>query len=68
MRFLSLTSLALASSFIAPTFAAPTAENALVERQTPDDAPAALAIVQQLYVDVKQYTAVISTSSITLHH
>ncbi|KAL8846672.1 MAG: hypothetical protein Q9221_008258 [Calogaya cf. arnoldii] len=66
MHFLSLTTLALASSFITPSFAAPTAENALVERQTPTDAPAALAIVQQLYVDVKQYTAVINSTAADL--
>ena len=62
MHFFSLATLALANSFIAPSFAAPTQENALDVRQTPADAPAALAIVKQLYVDVKQYTAVISTS------
>lgn len=60
MHFLSLTTLALASSFINPSFSAPTHENALVERQGPTDAPAALALVNKLYVDVKQYTAVIS--------
>ncbi|KAL8901425.1 MAG: hypothetical protein Q9207_005207 [Kuettlingeria erythrocarpa] len=52
MYLLSLTTLTLASSFIVPSFAAPTSDNnnnnkALV------DVPAALAIVQQLYADVK---------------
>lgn len=61
MRLVSLTTLALASSFITPSFTAPAQENALVGRQGPSDAPAALAMVKQLYVDVKQYTAVIST-------
>ena len=63
MHFLSLTTLALASSFITSSLTAPTQENALVERQGPSDAPTALAMVQQLYADVKQYTAVISPPS-----
>ncbi|KAL8961366.1 MAG: hypothetical protein Q9193_002068, partial [Seirophora villosa] len=67
MHFFSLTTLALASSFIAPSFTAPTSDiNALVERQSPADAPAALAIVQKLYVDVKQYTAVINSTAAAL--
>lgn len=61
MKFFSLTSLALAGSLISPSIAAPTPDNALVVRQTPADAPAAFAIVSQLYTDIKQYTAVIST-------
>ncbi|KAL8646778.1 MAG: hypothetical protein Q9210_005938 [Variospora velana] len=66
MHFLYFTTLALASSFIAPSFAAPASDNnALAERQSPADAPAALAIVNQLYVDVKQYTAVITKAGQT---
>ncbi|KAL8993645.1 MAG: hypothetical protein Q9169_006194 [Polycauliona sp. 2 TL-2023] len=60
MRFFSLTVLALSSSIMTPSLAAPTADATLVERQTPADAPAALALVNQLYTDIKQYTAVIS--------
>ncbi|CAO1598720.1 hypothetical protein XANCAGTX0491_002480 [Xanthoria calcicola] len=63
MHLVSLTTLALASSFITPSFAAPAQENALVGRQGPSDAPAALAMVKQLYVDVKQYTAVINSTA-----
>ncbi|KAI4116711.1 MAG: hypothetical protein LQ345_002915 [Seirophora villosa] len=67
MHFFSLTTLALASSFITPSFTAPTSGiNPLVERQSPADAPAALAIVQKLYVDVKQYTAVINSTAAAL--
>ncbi|KAI4093481.1 MAG: hypothetical protein LQ344_002894 [Seirophora lacunosa] len=67
MHFFTFTTLALSSSFIAPSFTAPTSDiNPLVERQTPADAPAALAIVRQLYVDVKQYTAVINSTAAAL--
>ncbi|KAI4169598.1 MAG: hypothetical protein LQ346_008952 [Caloplaca aetnensis] len=66
MRFLSLTTWALAGSFIAPSFAAPAADKALVERQGPSDAPAALAFAQQLYVDIKQYTAIINSTASAL--
>ncbi|KAL8869731.1 MAG: hypothetical protein Q9174_004050 [Haloplaca sp. 1 TL-2023] len=63
MHFLSLSTLALAGFLTTPLLAAPTHENALVERAGPSDAPAALAMVQQLYADVKQHTAMISTSA-----
>ncbi|KAL8940127.1 MAG: hypothetical protein Q9216_002981 [Gyalolechia sp. 2 TL-2023] len=61
MKFFALTSLALVSSILSPVIAAPTPDNALAVRQTPADAPAALAIVSQLYSDVQQYTAVINS-------
>lgn len=63
MKFFALSTLALASSFLSPTIAAPTPENALVVRQSPSDAPAAFAIVSQLYSDIKQYTAVINSTA-----
>ncbi|KAI4188459.1 MAG: hypothetical protein L6R41_002138 [Letrouitia leprolyta] len=66
MKFFSLTSLALAGSLISPSIAAPTPDNALVVRQTPADAPAAFAIVSQLYTDIKQYTAVINSTAASL--
>ena len=58
MHFFSLSTLAIASSITSLALSTPI----LVERQTPSDAPAALVIVDQLFTDVTQYTAVISTS------
>ena len=55
MQTFTLTFLAIASS-LSFAFSAPT----LHERQDPSDAPAALAIVDKLFTDVTQYTAVIS--------
>ncbi|KAL8670637.1 MAG: hypothetical protein Q9168_004831 [Polycauliona sp. 1 TL-2023] len=66
MRFFSLTTLALASSFINPSLAAPASDTALVARQSPADAPAALAIVKQLYVDIKLYTGAINATASAL--
>ncbi|KAL8949497.1 MAG: hypothetical protein Q9222_004395 [Ikaeria aurantiellina] len=66
MKFLSLTSLALATSFMPFALAAPAPNTDLVERQSPADAPAALAIVNQLYVDVKKYTATINSTAASL--
>ncbi|KAL8965360.1 MAG: hypothetical protein Q9183_003890 [Haloplaca sp. 2 TL-2023] len=62
MHLLSLTTLALASCFTTPLFAAPARENSLIERAGPSDAPAALAIIQQLYADIQQHTATINST------
>ena len=56
------TYVALAASFSPFAFAAPTSENALVGRQTPADAPAALARMQTLFTSITPYTGKISTS------
>jgi len=66
MKTFSFSSLALATSIISLATAAPAPDNALVQRQTHADAPAALAIVNQLFTDVTKYTAVISTPLLNL--
>ncbi|KAL8709867.1 MAG: hypothetical protein Q9220_005483 [cf. Caloplaca sp. 1 TL-2023] len=53
--------MALAASFVPFSFAAPAPNNDLVERASPADAPAALAIATQLYADIRTYTGTIST-------
>ncbi|MCJ1450183.1 hypothetical protein MMC28_000512 [Mycoblastus sanguinarius] len=66
MKTSFLSCLALTSSFTSLTFAAPTSDNTLIERATPANAPAALAIMQGLYTQVKQHTAVINSTAASL--
>ena len=57
-----ITYVALAASFSPFAFTAPTTEFSLVGRQTPADAPAALARMQTLFTSITPYTGQISTS------
>ncbi|KAL8839739.1 MAG: hypothetical protein Q9170_001610 [Blastenia crenularia] len=68
MKFFSIISIALATSLLSSTFASPTpVDNALVERVPKSGAaPAALVIVNQLFVDVQKDTAVINSTAATL--
>ncbi|KAL6715419.1 hypothetical protein ACLMJK_006380 [Lecanora helva] len=66
MKTFSISYLAIASTFASIVYSAPTSDHALVERQTPADAPAALAIVDKLFTDVTQYTAVINSTAASL--
>ncbi|KAK0508779.1 hypothetical protein JMJ35_009055 [Cladonia borealis] len=58
--------LALAASFSPFAFTAPTSENALVGRQTPADAPAALARLQTLFTSITPYTGQINSTAASL--
>ncbi|KAL8825091.1 MAG: hypothetical protein Q9191_004625 [Dirinaria sp. TL-2023a] len=63
MKFFSLLTLA---GVLATGLAAPAPEPALERRLGPADEPAASARVSTLYADIKQYTAVINSTSASL--
>lgn len=60
------TYVALAASFSPFAFAAPTSDFALVGRQTPADAPAALARMQTLFTSITPYTGKINSTAASL--